>query len=315
MQNDQYNIYTSNNSRRKYYRRYFSKRYSVYSYHYYYYFIWLFFFITEILHILNIHKTHSFLLSSRRFPVGSVVQCNSNQRRIHPCSSRAGTGRTINTSHTLSFQRLSSSYTSTSTTKVSTINTSDYDDDDCTILNAIGVPESIKHLNIGQSLHAFRRNVAISSNKEDIQSMSSIYNFTIERVATSPDIFLLRKFLSIYECDAIINYVSSGGDDDNNTMMTKAETITQNDFASRKHCQVAWLPSSSSNETLPSYVSNIISNLVSSTANILLSKQVLSHPSASVEDLQVVKYDLGGEFVLHHDGEPRILTVIYYGMF
>ena len=39
------------------------------------------------------------------------------------------------------------------------------------------------------------------------------------------------------------------------------------------------------------------------------------NPTAGVEDLQVLKYDVGGEFVLHHDGEPRILTVIYYGMY
>jgi hypothetical protein len=31
-----------------------------------------------------------------------------------------------------------------------------------------------------------------------------------------------------------------------------------------------------------------------------------------VEDLQVLQYGIGGEFVLHHDGEPRVLTVIYY---
>ena len=39
---------------------------------------------------------------------------------------------------------------------------------------------------------------------------------------------------------------------------------------------------------------------------------MLSHPSAGVEDLQVLRYSTGGEFVLHHDGSPRILTMIYY---
>ena len=57
---------------------------------------------------------------------------------------------------------------------------------------------------------------------------------------------------------------------------------------------------------------NIVSNLVASTTNIFLSQPILAHPSAGVEDLQVLEYGVGGEFVFHHDGEPRILTVIYY---
>lgn len=47
-------------------------------------------------------------------------------------------------------------------------------------------------------------------------------------------------------------------------------------------------------------------------ANLFLSSGVRSNPSASVEDLQVLRYGVGGEFVLHHDGDPRILTVVYY---
>ena len=183
------------------------------------------------------------------------------------------------------------------------------------ILHAIGVPETLQHLNVGQCLKAFRHSVHYNN---DISSpILSSSNFTIERVSEKPNIFLLRDFLSHYECDFIMNYAM------NNATMTNAETITQNDTNSRKRCQVAWLPSSTSSATstaaskshtqsLSSLIS-IISNLVSTTANILLSKDVLRHPSASVEDLQVLKYDIGGEFVLHHDGEPRILTVIYYG--
>ena len=56
-----------------------------------------------------------------------------------------------------------------------------------------------------------------------------------------------------------------------------------------------------------------MAELVSSTAQTLLSDGILSSEDAGVEDLQVLKYDVGGEFVLHHDGEPRVLTVIYYG--
>lgn len=55
-----------------------------------------------------------------------------------------------------------------------------------------------------------------------------------------------------------------------------------------------------------------INDIVTSTVNIFLSKHIKSHPTSGVEDLQVLKYSTGGEFIHHHDGEPRILTVVYY---
>jgi hypothetical protein len=179
-------------------------------------------------------------------------------------------------------------------------------------MQLIGTPNTIKQLQSGGlPTKAYRKNVAIQDN---ITLPSS--NFTIERVSNSPDVFILRDFLSNYECDSIINFAN------NNSTMTNAETITDSDLSSRKKCKVAWLPSSSSassspsssvtHENVPFSLVSIISNLVSSTATLLLSQEVLKDPTASVEDLQVLKYDLGGEFVLHHDGEPRILTVIYY---
>lgn len=183
------------------------------------------------------------------------------------------------------------------------------------ILHSIGVPASIRDLKIGQTLKAFRRNVLIKddiSNDDSSGIVQPLSNFTIERLSASPDVFILRDFLTNFECDLIINYVNK------NTTMTNAETITIDDTISRKRCKVAWLPSSPSspsNDGIPSSLTYSISNLVSTTANILLSKDVLSNPSAGVEDLQVLKYDVGGEFVLHHDGEPRILTVIYYSKY
>jgi len=103
--------------------------------------------------------------------------------------------------------------------------------------------------------------------------------------------------------------------------MTTAETITKNDVQSRKHCSVAWMPclskdsssKDSTNYTPISLTSQYtIQSLIKSTANLFLTPYILSQPSAGVEDMQVLKYNTGGEFVLHHDGEPRILTAIYY---
>ncbi len=167
--------------------------------------------------------------------------------------------------------------------------------------NILGPPEPLKSLQIGQTLDAFRRGGGMD--KEPSQAS----NYTIERIGYTPDAFVLRNFLSPEECNEIKSMA-------NQYNMTQAETITKNDTSSRKNCQVAWIPSSAGGSGSESK-SNLVANLVSATANLLLSKSVLGHPSAGVEDLQVLKYGVGGEFVLHHDGEPRVLTVIYYCKF
>ena len=95
------------------------------------------------------------------------------------------------------------------------------------------------------------------------------------------------NYLSSEECDEIIA-LGVGKN------MTEAETITEGDTKSRTHCQVSWIPSTGPEK------SELVSNLVSSTANLLLSEDILTNPSAGVEDLQVLKYEEGGEFVLHH---------------
>lgn len=151
--------------------------------------------------------------------------------------------------------------------------------------NILGPPELLRSLKIGEHLNAFRRG-------RDDTNM----DFKIERVAYGPDVFVLRNFLTESECSEIQSIAKRSN-------MGEAETVTQDDFSSRKNCNVAWI---NSTET------SLVNNLVSATANLLLSKEVLSHPSAGVEDLQVLEYKTGGEYVLHHDGEPRVLTVIYY---
>ena len=144
----------------------------------------------------------------------------------------------------------------------------------------------LQNLKIGSYLNAFRR---VGDETAD---------FTIERLGYAPDVFCLRNYLSISECEEIIKDAeeSDGG-------MTQAETVTPDDTTSRKNCKVTWISPKDS---------RTVSGLVSSTANLMLSNSVCSHPSRFVEDLQVLKYGIGGEYVLHHDGECRVATVIYY---
>ena len=162
----------------------------------------------------------------------------------------------------------------------------------------LGPPEPLKSLQVGQTLNAFRL-VVPSGDDGDDDSEAQTLDFSIERVANSPNIFLLRNFVSISECDEIQALAEEAE-------MKAAETVTEGDTTSRKNCSVSWIPSSSPDG------SNIVSGLVASTVNIFLSDAVKSHPSAGVENMQVLKYGVGGEFVHHQDGDCRILTVIYY---
>jgi hypothetical protein len=156
----------------------------------------------------------------------------------------------------------------------------------------LGPPEPLRDLKIGQQLNAFRKVI-------DQDQIETVSKFTIERVSFGPDAFVLRKFLSQADCTEI-------KDDASRMDLKQAETITKKDISSRKNCQVAWIPSSGANK------STLVQSLVASIANLLLSRSILSNQSAGVEDLQVLKYGVGGEFILHHDGEPRVVTVIYY---
>lgn len=161
----------------------------------------------------------------------------------------------------------------------------------------LGPPEPLKSLPVGHSLNAFR--TIFLSNVDDDSSNPQKVDFSIERVANSPNIFILRNFVTLSECNQIQALAEEAG-------MKTAETVTKGDTSSRKNCTVAWIPSSGPD------VSSIVSGLVASTVNIFLSDVVKSHPSACVENMQILKYGVGGEFVHHQDGDSRILTVIYY---
>jgi len=148
-------------------------------------------------------------------------------------------------------------------------------------------PKQLNNLKLNESLHAYRTS-PLSRQKTD---------FTITRVAYNPDIFLLRNFVTREECNTIINQYTG--------KMEQAETISNdNNQISRKNCSVSWLP--------PNGEYPIVQSLMMDSANILIQEELKQCDGTGVEDLQVLKYDVDGEFVLHHDGEPRFLTVIYY---
>lgn len=144
-----------------------------------------------------------------------------------------------------------------------------------------GPPEPLQSLPKDAKIQAFRTMV-----NDDHR-----HTFEIQRLAYNPDIFLLRGVLTVEECDILMESVPE---------TTLAETVTPGDVTSRKHCQVAWLHNTWTQA------------LARSMANLFLSTTVKTHPESGVEDLQILDYQPGGEFVLHHDGQGRLLTILYY---
>lgn len=118
------------------------------------------------------------------------------------------------------------------------------------------------------------------------------HNVTVERVACVPPIFLLRDFVTADECDAIQSTV---------TTMEPAQTASGlQEEVTRKNSFVAWLGNDEAN--------GLIGRLADAGRRLML----VPAPSLGVEDMQVVRYSSSGEYKLHHDGNDRILTVLYY---
>lgn len=142
-----------------------------------------------------------------------------------------------------------------------------------------GIPPILQQLDSGDSILGFRR------------IDNGVHNVTVERVALSP-IFILRNFVTSEETKAILSTVSN---------MEPAQTASGlQDDVIRKNSFVAWLGNDKAD--------GLVKRLADAIHQLLLS----ARPNFGVEDLQVLRYDPGGEYVFHHDGNGRILTVLYY---
>lgn len=102
----------------------------------------------------------------------------------------------------------------------------------------------------------------------------------------------MRNFVTHEECDAIQSTVSA---------MEPAKTASGlQEETVRKNSFVTWLGNDKAN------------GLVGRLAEAIRRMMLIPAPSLGVEDMQVLRYDVGGEYVFHHDGNYRILTVLYY---
>lgn len=141
----------------------------------------------------------------------------------------------------------------------------------------MGVPEHLKHLAVGDTV------VAVMGESKII---------VVERLSSQAPIFIARNLVSPELChhiQATVKHMEQG----------RTESGDNNRF--RPASLVGWL--SNQNDAL-------VGNLAETVHSIFLPNQ--SYRLRFVEDMQVVQYQPGGEYLLHHDDKDRMLTVLYY---
>ena len=159
----------------------------------------------------------------------------------------------------------------------------------------------------------------------------------IKRISHAPHMFHIKNFMSKTEREIFLS--SRLHDSNANVSFEVAGTVSSKNEINvtsspvRPHSKVAWISpiySSSSKSCIPekddlkATLASITNSLTSACASIFLSpslfqeisnKKKQSRPRFTFlgsEDLQLVQYKRNGEFKLHHDGVPRLLTIIFY---
>lgn len=112
-------------------------------------------------------------------------------------------------------------------------------------------------------------------------------DLVIEKWSHHPPLFVVRRVLSPNDCKEIILQARE------QTMMP-AQTVSGSPLRLGSH--VAWLDQD---------------NSLARRMHSLFLPEYEFCDSHSVEPLQVVRYEVGGEYRLHHDGNLRLVTVLY----
>ena len=125
---------------------------------------------------------------------------------------------------------------------------------------------------------------------------SNGHPFVLRRLSERPHAFLLSGFLSTEECETLIEAAETAG-------MEAAETT--GGISSRQKCDIA---------VLSPYAINVVKAIQVDAARLLLSEETLSLPGGGCEDLHVLRYQAGGQYLPHYDANtnPRVLTALYY---
>lgn len=155
------------------------------------------------------------------------------------------------------------------------------------IYDLFGPPPNLRKLDVGQSLPV----------PSPFSPQDENEKFQVICLSKQPHMFLLRSLVPPSICQQIMSSPSN--------RFSTADTTEGNDSQTLRHdCQVAWMDNHNSNPALL---------LGRTTGALLLSDAAKKSCGSGCEPMQVLKYTRGvGEFVLHHDGICRIVTVLYY---
>jgi hypothetical protein len=156
---------------------------------------------------------------------------------------------------------------------------------------------------------------------QSLNPIPSLPDLTITRVSSNPDIFIFRNLLSEQQVHHIINYAQ-------NSTMEYSGTKSGNRVNQRMNSYSCWIyPNQRAEEeeeeeeeectaqAITDYMTEISSIIFISDILKELSEDYEEDESKAVYDaepLQVVKYEVGGKFDVHHDGFNRFLTVLTY---
>ena len=186
------------------------------------------------------------------------------------------------------------------------------------IVPAACIPRALNELKLFESLDCDDRTPHEGDSGSSSSSSSSSDHRnkrTVERISIDPPVFVLRNAITPGECFHIRSVamsmetlmedgktVSDGGPDEPSPQPPNPEDTTKNRDP-RKHSRVGWL-----GNDRPT-----IEAIARRAHRVFLNGTVPFHATRGIEPMQVVHYHReGGEYVNHHDGNGRILTVLYY---
>ncbi len=221
-----------------------------------------------------------------------------------------------------------------STKNICSSNQNQNGDDDC--YNICGPPKFIRRLKISDS-----SSTNGDGNDETVIRIQRPYfdpsfqdlskpqqhTYKVSRLAYDSDVFLLKNFLTPFECEAIVheakynynNEEPEEGEKDGDVKqknredkkkdkkskggMTVAVTNDENK-QSRSNCSVAWMGDAR--------IFGLCKMIGEAVTETFVTDGAQKSLNSKRSDMQVLHYGNGGQFVLHHDGFDRILTVICY---
>lgn len=132
---------------------------------------------------------------------------------------------------------------------------------------------------------------------------------SIIRVSSTPDIFVIRNFVSQEKCQLLIETTSN--------RLKVAGTRKSETNSVRKHSYLTWINEQDEDTEAGNIERQIAKEMKQLSQHLVIDERLLyNNPDAinfvQVEDLQIVKYQPCGSYDFHHDGYGRFRTVLTY---